>query len=179
MTSRDPRIVFFCPAVSAESGRLEAPVFRLLEDVGAPPAALAPLVDVGSLHVAGWRLFLLRSLGVASAARALSEHLGEAVCAVAGDLGRAALGLYVDVGEDRALLARCSPAAGPETFAGRRDAVLACAVSWLGMPAADLAPLFSLEQQGSAAPDPEDVFDEDKLREASALMERYRQLRRA
>ena len=172
MALRDPRIVFFCPSVSADCARLEGPVSRLLEGVGAPPASLAPLADVGSLHVAGWRVFMLRSAGATSPARDLSQHLGEAVCAVAAELGRPAMGLYVAPSEERALLSRCAPAGGPETFAGRRDAVLACATSWFGVPAVDLAPLFGLEPEGAGAPDAEDVFVDAKLREARALMER-------
>ena len=176
--SREYRVVFFCPASSARLERLEAPVRRLLSRIQAPPAELAPLQEAGPLTEAGWQVFLVRSLTERSAAQAMAAYVSEATCALAAELDAEVLGVYVDVASDSARLCRCGPENGPETFVGRRQLALERAGEWLKVPHGSLTALFQLDtQEADYEPDADDRFVEEKLREARALMERYRQQR--
>lgn len=175
--SREYRVVFFCPS-SPETGRdrLEVPVRRLMARIQAPPAELALLESRGPLSEAGWRVYLLRSLSERSAAQSLATYISEVTCALAAELEQEVLGLYVDSGGDSARLCRCAPKNGPETFVGRANVTLERAAEWLKVPQSSLAALFQLEgQEAEYEPDADDRFVEEKLREARALMERYRQ----
>lgn len=177
--SREYRVLFFCPSGSGVAmDRLEVPVRRLLARIQAPPAELAPLETAGALRAAGWRVLFLRSLTAGSAAQAMSAYVSEATCALAAELDGEVLGIYVDVGGDSARLCRCGPEHGPETFVGRRQLALERAGEWLKVPPGSLTSLFQLDSQDvDYEPDADDRFVEEKLREARAFMERYRQSR--
>lgn len=177
-SSREYRVLFFCPAQGPGADRLETPVRRLLTRIQAPPAELAPLETSGALSEAGWRVYLVRSLSERSAAQALSTYVSEATCALAAELDAEVLGLYVDGAEDSSRVCRCGPAEGPETFVGRRDVALGRAAEWLDVAPDSLKALFQLDSPDAEyEPDADDRFVEEKLREARALMERYRQRR--
>ncbi|MBJ6762018.1 hypothetical protein JGU66_14685 [Myxococcaceae bacterium JPH2] len=174
--SREYRVVFFCPASSARLERLEVPVRRLLSRIQAPPAELAPLTEAGALTEAGWQVYLVRSLTERSAAQALAAYVSEATCALAAEVDAEVLGLYVDVSGDSARICRCGPEEGPETFAGRRQAALSRTAEWLEVAPGSLSALFHLDAPDAEyEPDEDDRFVEEKLREARALIERYRQ----
>jgi len=175
--TREYRVVFFCPSTSGVGmERLEVPVRRLLSRIQGPPAELAPLETSGALSAAGWRVFQVRSLSEGCAAQALSAYVNEATCAMASELDGDVLGLFVDVAGDSARLCRCGPENGPETFVGGRHLAIGRAAEWLAVPAGSLAALFLLDTQDAEhEPDADDRFVEEKLREARAFMERYRQ----
>jgi hypothetical protein len=176
VNSREYRVLFFCPAASAHERRLEVPVRRLLSRIEGPPAELAPVQDATELKAGGWHAYEVRSTSERSAAHALAAYVAEVTCAIAAELDAEVLGLYVDVDSDGARLCKCGPSEGPETFAGRREAVLLRAGEWLGLPATALTELFAIETDGE--PDADDRFVEEKLKEARALMQRYRDARR-
>lgn len=123
---------------------------------------------------AGWKVFIVRSLSERSAAQALAAYVSEATCSLAAELNAEVLGLYVDVTGDSARVCRCGPDDGPETFAGRRQVALGRTAEWLEVSAASLSALFQLDLPEDYEPDAEDLFVEEKLREARALMEQYR-----
>lgn len=173
--AREYRVVFFCPSTSGLE-RLEAPVRRLLSRIQGPPAELAPLETASALNEAGWRVFQLRSLSPDCAAQALSSYVNEATCAMASELDGDVLGLFVDVAADTARLCRCGPEHGPESFVGGRHLAIGRASEWLAVPTSSLAALFLLDPQDAEyEPDADDLFVAEKLREARAFMERYRQ----
>jgi len=178
VNSREYRVLFFCPASSPHEKRLEAPVRRLLSRIEGPPAELAPIGAAGAteLKAGGWSAYEVRSTSERSAAHALAAYVAEVTCAIAAELDAEVLGLYVDVESDGARLCRCGPTEGPETFAGRREPVLLRAGEWLGLPATALTGLFSIDVDEEQ--DAEDKFVEEKLKEARALMQRYRDARR-
>jgi hypothetical protein len=176
VNSREYRVLFFCPTASPHEKRLEAPVRRLLSRIEGPPAELAPVSGGAELKAGGWHAYEVRSTSERSAAHALAAYVAEVTCAIAAELDAEVLGLYVDVDSDGARLCKCGPSEGPETFAGRRDAVLLRAGEWLGLPATALTELFAIETDGE--PDADDRFVEQKLKEARALMQRYRDARR-
>jgi hypothetical protein len=175
--TREYRVVFFCPSTpDVGLDRLESPVRQLMDRIQAPPAELAPLEARGPLSDAGWRVYLVRSLSERSAAQALAAHVTEVTCALSNELEEEVLGLYVDTAADSARLCRCTPEDGPETFVGRTTVALERAAEWLKVPQGSLTALFQLESQDADyEPDADDRFVEEKLREARALMERYRQ----
>lgn len=174
--SREHRVLFFCPAQGPGADRLETPVRRLLTRIQAPPAELSPLETHGALSEAGWSVYLVRSLSERSAAEALSTYVSEATCALAAELEAEVLGLYVDGAADSSRVCRSGPEEGPETFVGHRDVALGRAAEWLDVPADSLKGLFQLDSPDAEyEPDADDRFVEEKLREARAFMERYRQ----
>lgn len=172
--SRDYRVLFFCPAATARVERIESPLRRLLTRIQAPPAALTPLEETGTLGEAGWRVFMVRSLTERSAAHALAAYVSEATCSLAAELRAEVLGLYIDVTGDSARVCRCGPDEGPETFAGRRHVALGRTAEWLEVSPTHLSALFQVDVPEDYEPDAEDRFVEEKLREARALMEQYR-----
>lgn len=172
--SRDYRVLFFCPASHARVERIEAPVRRLLSRIQAPPADLVQLEEAGTLNEAGWKVFMVRSLGERSAAHALAAYVSEVTCSLAAELDAEVLGLYIDVTGDSARICRCGPEDGPETFAGRRHVALGRTAEWLEVSPAALSALFQVDMPDDYEPDAEDRYVEQKLREAREFMEQYR-----
>ncbi|XXF80354.1 hypothetical protein P2318_11545 [Myxococcaceae bacterium GXIMD 01537] len=177
--SPEYRVLFFCPSTH-EAGleRLESPVRELLSRLRAPPAELALLEASGALGAAGWRVLMVRPAAERSASRVLAANVGEATRVLAAELDAKVLGLCVDAAGDSARICRCTPGDGPETFAGRRRMALERAAEWLSVPDGSLSALFQLDapdESGEDEQDADDRFVEQKLREARAFMERYRQ----
>ena len=176
VNSREYRVLFFCPTSSPHEKRLEAPVRRLLSRIEGPPAELAPVAAAAELKAGGWHAYEVRSTSERSAAHALAAYVAEVTCAIAAELDAEVLGLYVDVSGDSARICRCGPEDGPETFAGRRQAALNRTAEWLEVAPTSLSALFHLDlPDADYEPDADDRFVEEKLREARAFMERYRQ----